>query len=178
MACRLDDSLAVVVRAAILHSAPMRRYRYVGPKEIAAVLGAPGTVIASAADLATWLRTNDSAATFVIGLDGALRIADRHSEHVSCAGEREVLAAGEMFFAGGRVDRVSNQSSGFCPEPASWPAVAAALDRAGIAHPGRYTDAFEFRRCDACGERNIVKDDDFTCAICGGELPATWNFTS
>jgi hypothetical protein len=36
----------------------------------------------------------------------------------------------------------------------------------------------EFRRCDACGQRNIVKDDDFTCAICGGELPATWNFTS
>ena len=85
----------------------------------------------------------------VVGLDGALRIADRHSEHVSCAGEREVLAAGEMFFADGRVARVSNQSSGF-----------------------------EFRRCDACGQRNIVKDDDFTCAICGGELPATWNFTS
>jgi hypothetical protein len=155
----------------------MRRYRYVGPKELAEELGLPGTVIASAADLAAWVRANGDIATFVIGLDGALRVADRRSEHVSCAGAREVLAAGEMFFAGARVDRVSNQSSGFCPEPASWPAVAAALDRAGIAHPGRYTDAFEFRRCDACGERNIVKDDDFTCAICGGELPAAWNFT-
>ena len=156
----------------------MRQYRYVGPKELADALGPPGTVIASAADLATWLRRNDSVATFVIGIDGALRIADRHSEHVSCAGEREVLAAGEMVFAGARVERVSNQSTGFCPEVASWPAVAAALDRAGIPHPGSYTDAFEFRRCDACGERNIVKDDDFTCAMCGGELPATWNFTS
>jgi hypothetical protein len=177
---RRDTQIAapvVVGGTTIPHSARMRRYRYVGPQELAVEPGPPGTVIASTADLAAWLRTNDNAATFVVGLDGALRIADRHSEHVSCAGEREVLAAGEMFFADGRVARVSNQSSGFCPAPASWPAVAAALDRAGIAHPGRYTDAFEFRRCNACGQRNIVKDDDFTCAICGGELPAAWNFT-
>jgi hypothetical protein len=166
----------------------MKRYRYVGPKEIAEDSAASdlrnersfrNTVLANAADLAAWLRDADEpAATFVIGVDGALRIADRHSEHVACAGAREVLAAGEMFFAGARVVRVSNLSSGFCPEPASWPVVAAALDRAGIAHPGRYTDAFEFRRCEACGERNLVKDDDFTCAICGGELPRAWNFTS
>jgi len=26
------------------------------------------------------------------------------------------------------------------------------------------------------GERNVVKDDYFTCAVCGGELPAWWNF--
>ena len=157
----------------------MRRYRYVGPKEIAEQLGPPGAVISSAADLAAWLRTADEpAATFVVGLDGALRIADRRSEHVACAGAREVLAAGEMYFAGARISRVTNQSSGFCPEPASWPAVAAALDRAGISHLGRYTDAFEFRRCDACGERNIVKDDDFTCAMCGRELPRAWNFMS
>jgi uncharacterized Zn finger protein (UPF0148 family) len=33
-----------------------------------------------------------------------------------------------------------------------------------------------FRRCGACGERNLVKDGDFACAICGAELPRTWNF--
>src|SRR5262249_60577502 len=50
-----------------------------------------------------------------------------------------VLSAGELFFltASGRVEVIeaSNQSTGYCPEPESWPAVAAALDRAGIAHP-------------------------------------------
>jgi len=33
-----------------------------------------------------------------------------------------------------------------------------------------------FRRCPACGERNIVKDDSFTCGSCGADLPADWNF--
>jgi hypothetical protein len=71
---------------------------------------------------------------------------------------------------------VSNQSTGYCPEPASWPAVARALDAAGIAHPGRFTVAVIFRRCDACGERNLVKDDWFECAICGAPLASEWNF--
>src|SRR5262249_2946114 len=133
----------------------MKRYRYVGPREIAAAGGEPGRAIASAADLAAWLRaTGERVATFVVGVDEQLRLADRRSEHVACAGGLEVLAAGEMFFDdAGRVVGVSNQSTGFCPEVASWPAVAAALDRAGIRHPGRFTDAFEFRRCEACGER-------------------------
>ena len=37
------------------------------------------------------------------------------------------------------VVEVSNQSTGFRPEPGSWPAVAAALDRIGVGHLGRYT---------------------------------------
>lgn len=53
---------------------------------------------------------------------------------------------------------------------------AAALDAAGIPHPGGYTTPIIFRRCEGCGERNIVRDGDFTCAVCGDALPARWNF--
>ncbi|WP_211240655.1 hypothetical protein [Hamadaea tsunoensis] len=70
---------------------------------------------------------------------------------------------------------MSNQSTGYCPEPASWPAVAAACERAGLAHPGGFTAAFEFRRCPDCGQVNIVKGDDFVCAACDGDLPWEWN---
>lgn len=91
-----------------------------------------------------------------------------------------MLSAGEMFFLveGTRIQvaEVSNQSTGFCPEPESWPAVAAALDRIGIAHPGGFTAAVVFRRCERCGERNIVKDGWFVCGVCGADLPERWNF--
>jgi hypothetical protein len=92
-----------------------------------------------------------------------------------------VLAAGEISF--GRqgqdwvVSEVSNLSTGYCPEPGSWPAVASALDRIGLAHPGDYTSKIVFRRCPACHERNIVRDESFVCAVCGAALPAAWNFT-
>jgi hypothetical protein len=81
-----------------------------------------------------------------------------------------------MFVRLGEVVEITNQSTGYCPEPESWPAVAASLDRAGIAHPGRFTHEVIFRRCTSCGERSIVKDGWFACAVCGGELPALWNF--
>jgi hypothetical protein len=70
----------------------------------------------------------------------------------------------------------TNQSTGFCPEPESWPAVAAALDRIGIPHPGRFTQEVVFRRCPACGQRNIVKEAWFACDVCGANLPLVWNF--
>ena len=70
----------------------------------------------------------------------------------------------------------SNLSTGYCPEPASWPWLAAVLDRAGIEHPGRFTSEFIFRRCPSCDERNLVKDAHFVCAICGEDLPQLWNF--
>jgi hypothetical protein len=76
-------------------------------------------------------------ATFVIDLNGDLLVADRRSEHVACAGGGPVLSAGEMFFLVEEdrveVTDVSNQSTGYCPEPSSWPGVAAALDRIGSA---------------------------------------------
>jgi hypothetical protein len=154
----------------------MRRYSYVGPDEIRkAVVGSPsGTEIRTAADLEPF--ATGEPLTFVVGVDGILRVADRRSEHVACAGGGEVLSAGEITAVRGRVTDVSNQSTGYCPEPESWPAVADALDRAGIAHPGCFTFEVVFRRCTKCGERNLVKDSWFSCAICGNDLPLAWNF--
>ncbi|HKI30800.1 MAG TPA: hypothetical protein VKA46_02830 [Gemmataceae bacterium] len=107
-------------------------------------------------------------------------MADRRSEHVACAGGKLVLSAGEMFFrlsaSGVQVVEVTNQSTGYCPEPESWPAVASALDRIGMMHPGRFTQEVVFRRCPACGERTVVKDGWFVCGLCGADLPADWNF--
>jgi len=134
---------------------------------------------------AQWLATREVAAraepfTFVVDLDCALWLAPRQSEHVACAEGRDVLAAGEMGFAhrAGRwvVSTVSNQSTGYCPDLESWSALASALDRAGIPHPAGFTHAVVFRRCPVCGERNVVHDGDFTCALCEAPLPIQWNF--
>jgi hypothetical protein len=165
-----------------------RRYRYVGPADVRpATLSRRGHRIASVDDLAAWLESPQPPAaplepyTFVIDIAGDLRVADRHSEHVACAGGGPVLSAGEMTF--GRQGRhwavaaVSNQSTGYCPEPSSWSAVAAACEQAGLTHPGRFTTEFEFRRCPDCDQINLVKDADFSCAACGGDLPPHWNLS-
>ncbi len=165
-------------------------YSYIGPEAIRtrAISTPGGTAILSARDLVEWVNANGQTGsadgliplTFVVDETGILRVADRSSEHVACAGGGPVLAAGELFLAlsptGPEVREASNQSTGFCPEPESWPALAAALDRAGIPHPGRFTLAVVFRRCPRCGERNVVKDGWFICGVCGADLPAEWNF--
>jgi hypothetical protein len=157
-----------------------RAYRYVGPAEVLAAAGplSTGRAVLACEDI----PGGDEPFTFVIDLEGTLRLAPRRSEHVACAGGRPVLSAGEITFEQGEqgpeVTSASNQSTGYCPEPSSWPAVAAALDRIGVPHPGRFTDEFTFRRCPRCGERNLVRADDFGCAICGADLPLTWNFDS
>jgi len=156
-----------------------RLYRYVGPPDILAkaTRSSPGTRIESVSDLAARSQGQGLVGfTFVVDEHGSLLIADRRSEHVACAGGRPVLSAGEMFVRGGEVVEIANRSTGYCPEPGSWPAVAAALDRAGIAHPARFTHEVIFRRCLSCQERCIVKDGWFVCAVCGTELPADWNF--
>lgn len=166
-----------------------RLYHYVGPPGIRGRVSGKvaGSRITSVADLLAWLRDTGQtpgpdgllAATFVVDAGGQLLLADRRSEHVACAGGGPVLSAGEMFFrrdGGAEVAEVSNQSTGFCPEPESWPAVAEALDRIGVAHPGGFTTEIVFRRCERCRERNAVKDSWFVCAVCGAELPAKWNF--
>src|SRR5687767_10159400 len=121
-------------------------YHYVGSKGIAARAGQAvrGAPIASPEDLVRWIaaagevpRTSlEITVTFVVSAEGVLLVADRHSEHVACAGGRPVRAAGELCFAleGGRatVTRASNQSTGYCPEPESWADVAAALRAAGF----------------------------------------------
>jgi len=141
----------------------------VGPSEVLAAVrpDRTGHRIGSEDDLATWLaaRGEDERAepfTFVVGLDGVLRLAPRRSEHAACAAGAPVLSAGEITFLRDQghwiVSEVSNHSAGYCPEPDSWPAVSDALDRAGLAHPG-------------C----LVKDDYYACAICGAGLPRAWN---
>ena len=78
---------------------------------------------------------------------------------------------------GGSVEvlSVSNQSTGFCPEPESWPAVEAALRRAGLARPGGFSPACVFRRCVRCGGLNLVKGGLFECAVCEAALPEEYN---
>lgn len=165
----------------------MRPYHYVGPPEIRErCRGAGGLVVHSANDVRTWATGRDRLpddtvpATFVIDADGRLRLADRRSEHVACAGGGPVRSAGEMFLLVDDSDleviAVTNQSTGFCPEPASWPTVAAALEAAGVRHPHGFTTEIVFRRCEGCGQRNLIKDGVFECGACGRPLPADWNF--
>jgi hypothetical protein len=169
-----------------------RLYHYIGPEDVRLrSAGAPaGVPITSAAHFGNWVRETGQrsnpvgllAVTFVVDESGTLRVADRGSEHVACSGGSAVLSAGELFLqpsaSGWEVVEVSNLSTGFCPEPECWPAVAAALDRAGLPHPGRFTLAVVFRRCPTCGQRNVVRDGWFVCAVCGADLPPAWNFST
>lgn len=163
--------------------AEVRRYGYVGPAELYEQVYGPDSVELDSP--ASWLARQDprelaEPVTFVVAVDGVLRLGPRRSEHVALARGQEVLAAGEIRFVadgdGWRVAEVTNQSTGYCPDPNSWPAVAAALEREGVPDPGDFTSKIIFRRCPGCDERNIVRDDDFTCALCGSALPPQWNF--
>ena len=168
-----------------------RSYRYVGREDILSKMGdPPRTPVSSLEDIRWWTdahkrevdREGCIAATFVIDLDGALWIADRRSEHVACARGGEVLSAGEVFFAveNGQpeIARISNQSTGYCPEVSSWGAVDAALRKVGILHSGGFDPKFEFRRCPNCRNIAIVKDGDYSCLLCGEALPEIWNIDS
>jgi len=166
----------------------MREYHYVGPIEILnATRSLPaGVCIGSIVDLQTWLQTDPTEraadgtwiATFTIGTDQRLSLAPRRSEHVACAAGGPVLSAGEVTIdAEWNVVAISNQSTGFCPEPDSWHAVQSALDHIGLNHPGEFTNAVIFRRCPDCNERNVVKDSWYVCQLCDATLPQAWNFS-
>lgn len=165
-------------------------YAYVGPANLARLANSasPRLRVDSEAALAAWLveqssRNSDGTftVTFTVLPDG-LWVADRHTEHVACARGGPVRSAGEMTLECDRRQRsveviyVTNQSTGFCPEPESWPSVEAALDAAGIPHPGAFSVEMIFRRCPKCGTTNIVKDGCFECAVCRAELPSEWNY--
>ncbi|MFJ9589145.1 hypothetical protein [Streptomyces acidicola] len=163
-----------------------RSYRYVGPVELKAAVGPGdgGRRIASAADFGGWIVEQSAAElaepfTFVVGMDGVLRLAPRRSEHVACAGGEMVLGAGEISFIREAdrwtVSEVSNQSTGYCPDVSSWLEVARALDAVGLRRPSGFTHEVVFRRCPGCQEHNIVREDDFVCVFCGSDLPAAWN---
>lgn len=161
----------------------MRAFPYIGPPQI---LGesrgsSKGTLIASREAAVAWFaahgREESGQATYVVDLTGALLVAPRRSEHVACAGGEPVLAAGELRFdTTGAVVEVANNSTGYCPREDCWGAVRDALDRAGLRRPAGFTFVASFRRCPACGERNLVKEGWFVCALCDAELPTTWNF--
>lgn len=157
-------------------------YPYVGPSSIrrAYCTSPVGQRIVNADGLSAW--ANGEAATFVVGLDGVLRLAPRRSEHVACAAALEVLAAGELQVvreAGGlRVITVSNQSTGFCPAVECWSDVVSALSFDGVVFPRAFTHAIEFRRCPQCRELNLVKESWFVCVFCDGPLPLEWNVSA
>lgn len=157
-----------------------REYEYVGdPAVRRRALDEPaGAAITSALELDAWLRRNPDAltegATFVVSREGTLLLAPRRSEHVGCAKGGAVLCAGELRFARDRgvsVIEASNQSTGYCPEPDSFEALAEALDALAVRRPEWWTHEFIFRRCPRCAQLALVKDAVFECAVCGGELP-------
>lgn len=166
-----------------------QRYSYVGPQEIIDELDLTlgGYLITTVQDVQKWIKVtsqeieNDQVtATYIINLETQLLINDRRSEHVMCAGGKEVLSAGEItFFIDGNdlyVSEISNQSTGYCPKPESWVSVEKSLQQIGIDHPDYFTNIFEFRYCANCKGKNLIKDQVFECAICGHELPLEWNF--
>lgn len=119
-----------------------------------------------------------STCAIVVDAAGILLVADRRSEHVACAGGQPVRSAGELTFAIGHdvvVVESSNQSTGYCPEPESWPAVATALRGAGLAAPDGFSLPCTFRRCPKCANVTLVKEGVFECGECGTELPAAYN---
>jgi hypothetical protein len=100
-------------------------------------------------------------------------------EHVVCAIGMPVLSAGEVTF---RIDNnhieipyITNQSTGFCPEPRSWTAVDKALKKTDINYPNNFSVNFVFRLCTNCNTINIVKEDSYLCAMCNHTLEKQWN---
>jgi hypothetical protein len=171
----------IVSPGVVRHELNVSTYRYVGPEEIrrAAESSPAGTVVDSPVALERWLDAHpdalDEGATFIVTMEGLLKLAPRRSEHVACAGGEPVLAAGEIRFRRTGKNRleaaeVTNQSTGYCPDPACWDAVSDSLRAAKIPTPAAFTHAFIFRRCDGCGQVNIVKDNWFICANCDRNL--------
>jgi hypothetical protein len=161
-----------------------RTYDYVGSAEIAAQARAPIERLQprSPDEIRSWrlARGKDTLElTYIVDATGALWLSDRRTEHVACARGGPVLGAGELVLRLGKHEvtilEVTNQSTGFCPEPSCWPAVRAALQQAGLRPPAELTHAFDFRRCERCGTINLLKDDGLECADCSAELPSAWN---
>ncbi len=164
-------------------------YFYVGSKEIEARVDKQyeGSKINQIKDIQQWIEesnqiiTNEQIiATFIINEQAQLVVSDRHSEHVLCAGGRNVLSAGEITFSFSKheiyVSDISNQSTGYCPKPTSWEIVEIVLNKLQIEHPKYFTRAFEFRYCEHCQTRNLIKEGVYECAVCNADLDIEWNF--
>ncbi len=169
----------------------MRIYCYIGPKDLIPQGGSvparhaidgPGSILG-------WCHQHGGApavdgtfaATWILDTCRQMWIADRHSEHVACARGEPVISAGEVFFlTEGKtevwIDRISNQSTGYCPEVGSWEVVQTVLESFGLAGiPQEFDPACEFRRCDRCDALSLVKDAYYDCLSCGADLPREWN---
>jgi len=166
----------------------IQSYFYVGSEEIAERVDKryEGAKIRQITDIQKWIEDTDQTitnenitATFIINEEKELVISDRHSEHVMCAGGRNVLSAGEITFSFEQeevsVNDISNQSTGYCPQSASWEIVEIVLDKIGIEHPQFFTRAFELRYCEQCQTKNLVKEEIYECAVCGADLDLEWN---
>jgi len=167
-----------------------KQYKYIGSQDIIDNLPEKSArvYVNAAKDILEWIKDSKQSpeydscyiATFIISTDSKLWINDRHSEHVLCANGKNVLSAGEITFEVGKnaieIVAISNQSTGYCPEPDSWASVVIALRNTKIPHPDDFTSKFIFRKCDNCGQKNIVKDDWYFCAVCDAPLSQTWNF--
>jgi serine/threonine protein kinase len=168
----------------------VRRYEYVGPPEVlkgAAEGKEPGDLVLRANDVRAWaLRTDQRPdgeglirATYTIGAEGdaargRLRVRARGlRERRPRARGRRGLVRGRPPVGDGRADR--QLLDGLLPRADLLAAVERVLDAAGIGRPSRFSKALLFRRC-RCGQRNVVKDDHFVCALCDADLPAEWNF--
>jgi hypothetical protein len=167
----------------------MKLYRYVGPEAVAErVRGhSSGRPVRSVEDVINWVvaeqdvenESDGVVAAFVVDADGQLRIIDRRHDHAECTGAGPVLFAGEMKFIihneSVLVVDVTNQATGYCPEPESWPVVHAALLAAGLQPPRGLRLACVFRRCPKCNSLNLVKDRNFVCDACAARLPLIYN---
>ena len=165
-----------------------RAYRYVGPDHLWPSIVSPSKSLKTHDQLLHELKllgigpgkNEEKTVTFVVDIEGDLRIAYRQSEHVRCAGGENVLSAGEMTFIWTSseivADWTTNQSTGYCPEPESWAAVKRSLDRIGVDAQDEFSMALIFRRCEKCRQINIVKDCHYFCEVCESTLPLKWNF--
>jgi len=165
-----------------------RQYAYVGPTSILQKvdLSQTGSKVLLGQAVLQWIEktkqrllNHQLTTTFIVNLQEELVISDRHSEHVMCAGGYRVLSAGEITFEIANkqtsVIAITNQSTGYCPEPSSWSVVARALQKANLEGPDYFTDAYEFRYCYQCQHINLIKEQVFECAICESMLDINWN---
>ena len=166
-------------------------YQYVGPSSIAAAVNSSSkrVQVESPDDVRQWVADSTEqhgsskslTVTFIVDQQSNLWIAGRHSEHVACARCSPVLSAGEMTFEISTdlvtASYVTNQSTGYCPQPESWCHVAKALDNANLERSDDFDVRFEFHRC-SCGQINLIKDEVYECGVCEAELPRDWNFVT
>ena len=101
-------------------------YQYVGPKEFLQQVDPNliGSIISSRLDIKNWINerhpnkdSNEITVTFIVDQSKNIRINERRSEHVVCAGGAPVLSAGELTFEHDgsdqfRISQITNQSTG------------------------------------------------------------------